>query len=139
MVYFNSETLIGQSIRKCLRHFNSYDLSHIPDELRYLEADGTILLLFSNEHVVKFIANTEFFSIKIESQIHSDLTNYKDISQNKFWQQRIGKAIQKIEFLHDKLEQPYGLKFYLENNHNFTIQYVSESDYEFDAIVIRNA
>lgn len=64
MVNFNSETLIGQSIRKCLRHFNSYDLHHIPDDLKYLEADGTILSFFSNEHTVKFSANTEFFRLK---------------------------------------------------------------------------
>ncbi|SHF73631.1 hypothetical protein SAMN05444377_11746 [Flavobacterium fontis] len=136
---FSFKELKGFSIQKCLRHFNNYDSSHIPAELRELEADGTILLLFSNETSIIFRANTETFSIEIENRNVLDVNDFTDITKNKFWEHRIGKTIQDIEFLFGKLEQPYGIKFYLENNCNFTIEYLSESNYEFDAIIIRNA
>jgi hypothetical protein len=126
------------SIQKCLRGFPKYDIGHIPDNLKDQESDGDIYFVFSNECILKISAITEIFSIGITEQIKIIESNFSDISSNAFWKNRIGKSIFDVEVLSGNSKYPFGVKFKLENSMDFKIEYVSESDYEFDAIVIRD-
>ncbi len=134
---YNIKELKGLAISRCFRNFQKYDASHIPNELKDLELDGDIYILFSNDIVLKLSSNSELFSVKIEQINEFEESQFTDITENKFWSERIGKSITNVEFLCSELQNPYCLKFHLENNSDFLIEYISESAYEFDAIVIR--
>lgn len=136
MVPKNLKLMEGLSIYKCLRQFTQENFEEIPDNVKEQEADGNTFLIFSNKEIVGFYPNTEEFAIKVK-KIVSVPEQSVDVSKNNFWKSLIGKKIQKINFLPDNLDFPNCIEFILENNENFKLQYTSESQYTFDALIIR--
>ena len=104
----------------------------------YEESDGITFILFSNQKVFKFFPNTELFTIGYniidESQIPNEAIN---VTNSDYWKLRVGKKIVEIEGMFGASETFYGLNFILESNINIQLQYISENDYTFDALIVR--
>ena len=134
--YLNS--LKGLSVQNCLRLYSENDFEDIPVSLKDEESDGSTFLIFSNNLVYGFYANTEIYSIDIKKIKENDIPiEAKDVSGNSFWKNIIGIKILCVEILKNEYSEFYGFRFSFENNIKIDIQYIAESNYTFDAIVIR--
>ncbi len=131
------KNIIGLKIVKCYRKFNTYDVSHIPVNLRNLEQDGLIFLILEDNSIIGFYPNTESFSIDYNFIEDLEINQLIDISEDLFFKNIIGFNIVNLTNLYEFLEKPYGLEFVFENNSRMNIIYESESDYEFDSLIIR--
>lgn len=133
------ESLKGLSIQSCLRLFYNEDIIiDIPDEDKEQELDGNTFLFFSNGEIIGFYPSSENFTIQITKHKKEDIPkNSSNISNNKFWKSIIGEKILEVELLFNILEIPYGVRFEFNNKKSISLQYVSESEYDFDALIIR--
>jgi hypothetical protein len=136
-LFFFKQT-IGKSIKKCKRNFTVLNDNHIPIAVKDQESDGTTYLFFSDEKVFGFYANTENFTINVkEIRDDTEINNSKDVSSNNYWEKRLNVRIKDVSLVYGTNEHPYGISFILENDLKIDLHYISESDYEFDALVIR--
>ena len=124
-------------IAKCYRKFNSYDVSHIPVDVRNLEQDGLVFLVFENDKILGFYPNTENFSVDFSFIESVEINQLVDISSDLFFVNKLSFKINNISNLYEFLDEPYGVEFLFENNSKMNIIYESESDYEFDSLIIR--
>ncbi len=128
----------GLSIIGCKRIFNTYDSEHIPIILKDQEKDGSTFLYFSNGTIYGFYAYTENYTLNIEKLFPTKVPDSAiDISVNWFWSRVTGKKIIRIELLYGKSEIPLGILFSFENSINVELKYISESEHEFDALIIK--
>jgi hypothetical protein len=129
----------GLSIQNCLRQFSENDFEEIPEDMREQEADGSTFLIFSNGDAYGFYPNSEEFSIEIKKIVRADIpSRVSDVSGNNFWKSVIDKKIVEVELLCNNLDSFYAIRFSFENNVKIDVEYISESDYTFDALIIRN-
>lgn len=131
------KSLEGLSIVKCLRKFNTYNVSHIPIGLRNLEQDGITFLVFDNNKIVKFSPNTEVGTINYCFDESIDNNQLTDISNDLFFEKIIGFKIISLSNIFGFIDNSYGIEFTFENGSRMRIVYESESNYEFDALIIR--
>lgn len=132
------QSVKGQSITGCLRLFSESDFEDIPEDKREQEADGSTYLIFSNGDILGFHPMSESFTIHFEKIRRHELPcNVSDVSGNHFWQDKVGQTIVHVELLYATLYVPYGVRFSFENGKKVELQYVSESAYTFDALIIQ--
>ncbi|OOB82201.1 hypothetical protein BZL53_10300 [Flavobacterium columnare] len=130
----NINDYIGLSIKKSYRFFYEDFSDVIPDYLKDQETDGSLCLNFSNDEIVEITPLTEEFSIQIKKLDYDYITsceNLKEVSDNDFWRKFINKKIELIELL------PNGIQIKFENFKNIEIIYLSETEYTFDSLIIR--
>ena len=128
----------GQSIKSCFRLFSESDFEEIPEDKKEQEADGNMYLVFSNGVIVGFYPVSESFTIELEKLEQSELPDgLSDVSGNQFWQKRTGQKILNVELLYAVIDVPFGVRFNLENGLKVELQYASESDYTFDALIVK--
>lgn len=138
-ISFNTEinSFLNFEIINCYRRFENFDIDSTNDNLTQ-EKDGITYLVFNNNQVIIFYPNSERFSIDYKlsdiSCINSDL---KEITSNKFWKNLVNQKIETIKNLFSESKIPYGIRFIFKNNLKLDIVYISESEIEFDALVIR--
>lgn len=138
-ISFNTEinSFLNFEIINCYRRFENFDIDSRNDNLTQ-EKDGITYLVFNNNQVIIFYPNSERFSIDYKlsdiSCINSDL---KEITSNKFWKNLVNQKIETIKNLFSESKIPYGIRFIFKNNLKLDIVYISESEIEFDALVIR--
>lgn len=138
----NSENILkevkGLYIKSCLRLFFDIDVVDIPDALKEQEADGNVYFILSNSEIIGFYPYTEKCTLKFEFLDKNNLPEgLLDISANQYWRGKIGQKIVDLELLYNQIDTPYGIRFYLENRQNVELQYISESEYTFDALIIK--
>lgn len=131
------KSIIGLRIVKCYRKFNTYDVSHIPVYLRNLEQDGFTFLKLEDNRILGFYPNTENFSIDYDFIESIEVNKLIDVSDDLFFENIIGFKISNLSNLYGFLDVPFGLEFWFENNSRMRIIYETESDYEFDSLIIR--
>ena len=133
------KSLTGLTISSCCRLFEPYgDSDFIPSNIRDQELDAITVLKFSNKHLLGFYPDTSKFTLSVKEHVLGDLPKgLVNVSSNSFWQGVIGKKILAVNLLFGIIEEPYGIRFELENNLKFELQYVSETEYTFDALIIR--
>ena len=129
------EEMVGLKIAKCYRYFYENFSDSIPDDLIDQETDGSLCVLFSNNLLIEFIPKSEDFSINISQKGLNYLENdkLKDVSNNSFWSKFTNKSVKNVTAL------KYGFRISFENLDSIEILYFSETDYTFDALVIRQA
>lgn len=128
----------GQSITACLRLFSESGFEDIPEDKREQEADGSTYLIFSNGEILGFHPISESFTIHFETITRDELPrNLSDVSGNQFWQDKVGQIIINIELLYATFDVPYGVRFSFKNGKSVELQYVSESAYTFDALIVQ--
>lgn len=138
-ISFNTEinSLLNFEIINCYRRFENFDIDSTNENLTQ-ERDGITYLVFNNNQVIIFYPNSEQFSIDYKlsdiSCINSDL---KEITTNKFWKNIVNQKIVSIKNLFAESKIPYGIRFIFKNNLKLDIVYISESEIEFDALVIK--
>ncbi|MBF6653858.1 hypothetical protein C3B47_13400 [Flavobacterium columnare] len=125
---------IGLSIKKSYRLFYEDFLDIISDSLKDQETDGSLCLKFSNGEVIEITPLSEEFSIeikKIDSNCITAYENLKEVSNNDFWKKYINKKIELIELL------PNGIQIKFDDSKRIEIIYLSETEYTFDSLIIR--
>lgn len=132
------ENIKNQTIQACWRRLSVIEQDGIPDNLREEEADGNTYLQFSSGLCVGFYPNSELYTVEFEvleeKQIPKDAS---DVSKNDYWQQRVAHNILDITLLYGATNKPYGVKFNLQNHQEVQLLYVSESEFTFDALIVR--
>lgn len=129
----------GLQLQDCFRKYyddhGDFDSNDNLDQ----ELDGDTFIVFSDKTVIGFYAHSEAFSLKIDFSATLENTVATNVSGNLFWKNKIGNDVVDIQLLYSEYRSnPYGVKFILSNDTCFEIVYVSESDYTFDAVVIRD-
>ena len=130
-------------ITSCSRlFFDSRDslLGDLSDDSKDLEMDGNVYLFMSNDSVLVFYPITESFETQFELlNVDAVPNNLIDISDNPFWQKRLGQKILNTTLIFGEYtDNPYGIKIDFENNLKVSIYYVSQNEYTFDALIIRD-
>jgi hypothetical protein len=130
--------LKGKSIRMCFRSLSGENLEHIPQEKKYEESDGITCLVFSSQEAVTFYPNSEEFSITFDYLDAHLAEGFVKVPTNEYWSTRLENPIEDVKLLHSEYSsEPYGLNIVLENGRSVKLVYVSESEFEFDALVLR--
>ncbi|MEN9488047.1 MAG: hypothetical protein RL494_312 [Bacteroidota bacterium] len=130
---------LNLTIENCLKDFISLEGINIPLEIRDEEADGNVILEFSDSSMFLLYGVTEssFLVIDDDLQLYeNDKSRFVNISSNKFWSTRIGVEITNIEELMDG-DTRFGIRFYLKNNSHFEICYYWDTEYDSETTVIR--
>jgi hypothetical protein len=134
--YENFTFLIGCKIDSVYRKF--FERVDLNNELSLHESDGSIVLVFKNGYSISFYPNTEKFTITYEINENLNYYDLVNLGHAKFWKRILGKSIINIEkqFEYDKIN-PSGIIITLDNLIKIKILYVSESEFTFDALIIR--
>lgn len=99
-------------------------------------ADGTTEIKFDNNKVVCFVAITEGNSVGVtEKSLQIPGSSYLilDVTNNKFWQQRINRNIDKIEVLKSQYASEnnpseFAVEFQFTNGNYACIEYLDEEE-----------
>ncbi len=131
---------IGSKIIKCSRNFTIGLNAEIPNERRFQESDGEILIELYNGHFFLFSPDSENFSIKISAFDAKNSNKLSvDLSSVLFWQNRLNLKIQDITKLYSKFRNNhFGIKITLNNDICFKIIYESENQFDSDLILIKD-
>jgi hypothetical protein len=132
----NINGLIGLKIVKSYRFFYESFLDEMPENLRDQETDGSLCLLFSDNTVIEIKPISEDFSTDIQKKDINYIKNnqdLKDVSSNSFWIQLINIKISSVKLLEN------GIKISFENSKKIEVKYLSETNYTFDSLIIRDS
>lgn len=130
--------ILGYSIISVWRIFPEMELEGIPEKLKYEESDGLIYLQFSNDLIICFFAKSEGFTLQWEIVGNGvPVNSATNISTSDYWKSRLNIPVIDIRFLNGGATYPFGVSFLLKTNAEISLQYVSESEYTFDALIIR--
>jgi len=132
---------IDLCISKCFKNCFEYDdiNDFIPLEIRDEEVDGILYLSFDDNSSLIFDKKNDFSSILITDNLNeytNEMTKFKNLSFNEFWEKRINVKITKVKELYNE-NIIYGVRFYLINGCHFEICYYWETNYDFDTLVVR--
>jgi len=132
------ESLIGLTLLQCYRKLLDEVLGfEIDSEEQEQEWDGLTYLVFSENRKVLFMAYTEEFSVKVFPDRIVNLEDYRDMSNNSFWRNKIGQEVTAIIPIYSEFRSnPYGVRFVLSNNEQFDLVYSSDEN-DPDALVIK--
>ncbi|ELS01074.1 hypothetical protein Xen7305DRAFT_00007750 [Xenococcus sp. PCC 7305] len=127
------KSLIGKKIVKVRRQI-------IKNEMRLenfeQEADGPVELTFDDDKVISFIDWTEPISVGVadgEMTIYGGGYFLMELTNNSFWQQRIGQKIVQVTILKILTPSPnfpgeFGIEIEFENNKKVSIEYIDDSE-----------
>lgn len=109
-------------------------------------ADGPIEIKLDDDRVIYFSAITEIDSIGINCcHMKKYGENYltRDVSNNQFWKNRIGRAIKSVILLQSKYAYKtnlieYGIEFALDGKLFFVIEYVNKEGMPDTLRVVEN-
>lgn len=122
----------GARLAHCLRTlWYPEDVSGFTDhQLQAIEPEpDSVCLLFADGRSVEFYPVTETFSFRYAFNTHTDSRQRIDVSENTFWESRIGATLTNIAFLYSPhREEPYAIRFDLSNGRNFELEYSAEED-----------
>ena len=128
----------GNSIKECWRYLTESEFEDIPKDLKGEESDGFTYLILSNGIVLSFYPNTEEYTLDYSFISLEDIPDKAlNFSSSSYWKERLGSKIIEIKILRGKSEAPFGVQLELENSSKIELQYVSETEYTFDALVVR--
>ena len=131
-------SLEGLMILAVFRSFYDEDHEHIPKKLRHQEADGTTCIFLSEGKYFTISANSELFTLDLCSSSEKPSRDFVEISNTTFWNNKINVLIEEVNFMYNNQSTiPYGLELQLENGATIKFIYLSETEYTFDALVIR--
>lgn len=136
----NLKDLEGLSVKKCWRLLHEAENENIPEQIKNEESDGLTYILFSNGEVLCFAPESERFTIRYKSISQNEIPHDALlVSSNTYWSKRIDQEIIEVGFLNGNNlhSNPYGLRLNLINSKRIDIMYISESDYTFDALIIK--
>lgn len=139
-IYEDSNLIIGKTIQKCERYLSENDFEDIPESLLSTESDGITYLTLNNELILGFYPHTEKSTISYSTLNKNDVgnTDLINISTNYLIKNILNIPIKGITLLKNEfLIEPYGVRFIFENDKSIELLYLSESEYTFDALVIR--
>ena len=100
-------------------------------------ADGPVELVVSDGSVVHFVADSETFSVGVvpgKMPRYGDSYNYKDLSDNFFWHNRVGQEIKQLVIFKSpdySTDYPseFGIEILFANKKKVLIEYRDEEDY----------
>ena len=132
------KSIKGQEITKCYRKFFD-EKEGFPNSLVDLERDGDVYLELTDGNLLYFYSSTENFSIDFEMLNFDNLPNdVMNISDCSYWSERLLYKITDMDAIYSEYSDvPYGINIYLENKKTISIQYISENEYTFDALIIK--
>lgn len=133
-----SGNIKNQTIQACWRSLSAIEQEGVPDEVKEEEVDGNTYLQFSNGLFIGFYPSSEHYTVEFEvleeNQIPKEVIN---VSGNIYWKQRIAHKVLDIELLYGFADKPYGIKLHLTNQQEVQLLYVSESEFTFDALIVK--
>lgn len=135
---FNSRLVLGCFIKRVWKLFSIENNYSIPVDIRDQEADGSIFIEFNNNKILCLYANAEEFTIDYEIINNGEIPlKARIVSNNTYWSTRINEKIIDIITICGESSIPYGVMFKLEKGLDIRIMYLSESEYDFDSLIIR--
>lgn len=130
--------LVSLKIVKCFRVVfdNTFQLKS--NEHHFLKNDGNIYLQFSNDKVVAFYPYTESFTVYVEEISKEKIPDKAiDITSHSYFKKKSEEKIKSIKYLYFEHNRvPYGVQFLFSNGEKLSIEYCSENEYTFDALII---
>ncbi len=129
--------LVDSKILECHRLFLDYENESVPEDIKDQVLDGNTYLKLSNGTTLAFFAMSEEFTIEYDVLDYKNLpTESINVSGNSYWEKRIGKKILDVELLLGIKSHPFGIKLILEDDLEVKLEYISENEFTFDALII---